>query len=183
MKRLLFAVLILAVLWGLARAFGLSDLSVDRIRHVVVEAGALGVAAYLGAFALGILAQVPGIPFLIAARLAWGPATGVVLAYLGALVAASVTFVVVRSVGGRALTELKWAPARKALARLVDRPIRTVAGLRLLFLLSPPLNYALALSSVRYRDYLAGSALGLAAPVAAWVLLSECAASLLGVAL
>ena len=50
--------------------------------------------------------------------------------------------------------------------KAVARPILTVALLRLFLWVAPPINYALALSTVRYRDYAAGSALGLAIPTA-----------------
>jgi uncharacterized membrane protein YdjX (TVP38/TMEM64 family) len=42
-----------------------------------------------------------------------------------------------------------------------------VALLRLVLWMAPAVNYALALSPVRYRDYAIGSAVGLAIPVAA----------------
>ena len=65
-------------------------------------------------------------------------------------------------------------PTRRAiLARLEERPIRTVALLRLFLWLAPALTYALALSRIRYRHYVAGSAIGLALPVAAAAALFE----------
>jgi uncharacterized membrane protein YdjX (TVP38/TMEM64 family) len=45
--------------------------------------------------------------------------------------------------------------------------------LRLFLWLAPALNYALALSPIRYRDYLAGSAIGLVVPVGAATMLLE----------
>ena len=47
-----------------------------------------------------------------------------------------------------------------------ERPVRSVALLRLVFWMFPPLNYALALSPVGLRDYVVGSALGLVLPLA-----------------
>jgi uncharacterized membrane protein YdjX (TVP38/TMEM64 family) len=38
--------------------------------------------------------------------------------------------------------------------------------LRLVFWLAPPVNYALALSNIRFRHYFAGSLLGLVLPIA-----------------
>ena len=54
---------------------------------------------------------------------------------------------------------------RKILDRLDERPILTVVILRLIFVMSPPVNYALALSSLRFRDYLIGSLIGLPVPL------------------
>ena len=52
-------------------------------------------------------------------------------------------------------------------------PIATVALLRAVLVLSPPLNYALALTSLRFFDHLLGSALGLVVPIGAAALLSR----------
>jgi len=123
---------------------------------------------------------VPGAAFLIGARVAYGPGMGFVWAYLGALAAITLSFVIVRAVGGQALGEIRWAPMRKALAKLDERPVRTVVILRSVLMLAPPLNYALAMSRVRFRDYFTGSAIGLAAPVALWVFLSDVILSFFG---
>ena len=47
----------------------------------------------------------------------------------------------------------------------VSRPVLTVALLRLIFQTAPPLNYALPMTAVRWRDHLVGSVLGLPVPV------------------
>ena len=65
------------------------------------------------------------------------------------------------------------ARMRKWMGRLETQPIRTIALLRLFLLFSPPLNYALALSRVRFRDYLLGSALGLLPPTVLAVVLFD----------
>jgi uncharacterized membrane protein YdjX (TVP38/TMEM64 family) len=103
--------------------------------------------------------------FVAAAALAYGPVYGAVLAYAGALASVSVTFAFVRGVGGKPLATVRWPFARRLLAHLDRRPVLTIALLRLVLWISPPISYALALSGVRFRSYLAGSALGLAIPV------------------
>lgn len=180
-RRKVFTVMRLGVLatvlvggWLLADHLGLRDsLSEQSIREMSADAGALGVVSYLVAFALGQLAQLPGAAFVLGARVAWGPMHGFLAGYAGALLSVTVSFFFVRAVGGKALTGLKWKWAQRMLARLQDRPLLTIVVLRTLFVLSPPLNYALALSSTRFRDYLAGSAIGLVAPIAVWVFLSD----------
>ena len=54
----------------------------------------------------------------------------------------------------------------------------TVAVLRGILLLSPPLNAALALTRLKPRDHLLGSAIGLVLPVGVIVFLAETALSL-----
>ncbi|MHC4830871.1 MAG: TVP38/TMEM64 family protein, partial [Planctomycetota bacterium] len=75
-------------------------------------------------------------------------------------------FFVVRGVGGKALSEVENRFLQRALSKLDERPVLTTIGLRTLFLMSPPLNYALGLSSITFRNYLVGSLLGLIIPVA-----------------
>lgn len=181
-NKTLFTVLRLGVLvallgagWWAADAFGLREsLSEEGIRQLTEDAGVFGAVAYLAAFAVGQLVQLPGIAFVLGARVAYGPVLGFLAGYAGALLSVSVSFFFVRTVGGKALTSMKWKWAQRMLSRLEQRPLRTIIVLRTLFALSPPLNYALAMSSTRFRDYFAGSAIGLVAPVAAWVFLSDC---------
>jgi uncharacterized membrane protein YdjX (TVP38/TMEM64 family) len=141
-------------------------LSTTRIRDLVQHAGAAGVGLFILVFAVGELLHVPGMIFVAAGVMAWGPLAGGVVSYLAALVSVSVVFVVVRVIGGQPLATVTQPRVRAILARLDRRPILTVALLRLFLWIAPPVNYALALSTVRYRDYAAGSALGLAPPAA-----------------
>jgi uncharacterized membrane protein YdjX (TVP38/TMEM64 family) len=152
--------------------FGAS-ISTARVRELVQNAGLAGVAIFFVAFAVGELLHVPGLVFVAAAVLSWGRAAGGVIAYAGAIGSVSLSFVVVRAIGGQPLAELKWRWARALLARLEQRPVVTVALLRTFMLLAPALNYALALSRVRYRDYLLGSAIGLTLPLTAMALFLE----------
>jgi uncharacterized membrane protein YdjX (TVP38/TMEM64 family) len=161
----LAGVLVALLVVRYATSFGAS-LSTARVRELVQQAGALGVALFMVAFAIGELLHVPGLVFVAAAVLSWGRALGGPIAYAGALGSVSLSFFVVRGIGGQALGEIRWRWVRRILAQLDKRPILTVALLRLFLWLAPALNYALALSRVRYRDYLVGSALGLILPIA-----------------
>ncbi len=152
--------------------FGAS-LSTAYLRDVVQRAGVAGVGVFVVAFACGELLHVPGMVFVAAAVLSWGRVAGGAVAYVGALVAVSLAFVIVRGVGGQPLAELRRPRLQAILAHLDERPIRTVALLRLVLWLAPAVTYALALSRIRYRHYVAGSAIGLALPVAAAAALFE----------
>lgn len=181
--RVLLLVLLLAGAWALARATGLStSLTPERLREVVTAAGAWALLVFVGAFTVGLLVQVPGIVFLLLARTVWGPLEAFVVGYASALVSSAIVFALVRAVGGAPLGEVRWGPAKRVLAGLERRPILSVAMLRAVLLLTPPLNYALALSRLRARDHLVGSALGLVVPVAAVMFLSEAALALLDLA-
>jgi uncharacterized membrane protein YdjX (TVP38/TMEM64 family) len=136
-------------------------LTAARLRELVVDAGTWGMLLFVLLFAVGQLAHLPGLLFIVAGILAYGRFWGAGLGWIGALASVSLTFAVARGVGGSPLAEIENPRIRKILARLDSHPISTVLVLRLFLTTSPPVNYSLALSGVRYRHYLLGSAVGL----------------------
>ena len=149
----------------------------ELISSTVRDLGAWALPAYVAVFVIGGLLQIPGVVFVVAAPLIFGPTFGFVVAYVGALSALSLTFLLVRFVRGRGSkpVSLPFAWARRLLERAESRPFVSVVVLRLVFFLAPPLNVGLGLSSLRTRDYIAGSAVGIIAPMAVVV----CAAGLI----
>lgn len=151
----------------------LENVDVDVVRAFMDSAGVWGFFAFVGIFALGELMHIPGMVFVGAAALAYGDALGIAAAYTGAVASVITSFFVVRAIGGQPLAAAKRPWMKKILARLERQPIRTVALLRFFFWLSPALNYGLAMSSVRFREYLLGSAIGLLIPIPLVVLLFD----------
>lgn len=172
--RLSLLVLVLGGLYLAGRQSGAAaHLSVDRLRALCTEAGPAGVLIFIALFAVGEMLHVPGIVFVVAAVLGYGRLWGGIVGYLGALCSVSLGFAVVRAVGGQALAAVRRPLVRRALDHLAARPVRTVALLRLVLFLAPPLNTLLALSGVRYRHYLSGSAMGILVPVSVVVVLCD----------
>ena len=110
-NRLLRVLLLFAVLGGLAAIgyfTGLTkDLSAEKIRVVVQDAGPWGILLYLALFAIGTAMQAPGMLFVAAAILAYGKTTGFFIAHAGAVLSVSVNYALGRSVGGDALDTFK----------------------------------------------------------------------------
>lgn len=158
----------LIVLAIVAERVGVAEhLSRERIRALIDGLGPLGVLAFVGLFVVGELAHVPGFVFIGAAILAYGRVVGGLVGYGGALIAMAVGFVVVRAFVGQALGAIRRPIVVRALAWVEARPILAVAGLRSVLWMTPTLTYVLALSPVRFRDYMLGTALGLVLPVVA----------------
>lgn len=156
------------------RASGLHErLTLGGLREAVVAAGVWGRVLFVAAFCAGELLHVPGLLFVAAGVLLWGRVDGGLFAFGAALASLSVSFGVVRAAGGTALDGVKAGWVKRALARLEARPVLTVALLRAVLALAPPLNVALALAPLRFRDYLVGSAIGLVPPVLLAVLLVD----------
>jgi uncharacterized membrane protein YdjX (TVP38/TMEM64 family) len=156
-----------ALVLGAARASGLlDDLSPASIRALVARAGAFGAVAYVGIYVLGILLQVPGWVFIGAAVLAWGKPVAFGLSYLASAVAAVIAFSAFRRAGGQPLQSAQRPWVKKLLDGIEARPLRVMVVLRLVFVVSPPLNFALALTPVNLRDYVVATVVGIGPPIA-----------------
>ncbi len=178
---ILFAVVIALVI--LLAATGMRDkFTVANVRAQAIAAGPWGVLGFGVAFCVGSLLYIPGTVFFVAAILVWGRVAGGGVAFVSAVLAVLFTFVLVRGAGGQVLGESRRPLIQKILSRVDKYPIRTVALLRLIFWTSPPVNYALALTSISFKDHLIGSALGLVLPVVAMALFTDVTMRFLGLA-
>ena len=168
------AVVVVGALLIAGKLTGLLDrVDLVAIRDLVRGAGMWGVPLYLATFTVGLLVYVPGMVFVVAGILVWGELAGAVAAHLGAVVASTTSFFFIRSAGGTYLAEMERPIVKKVLARLDAWPIVTIALLRAFFALSPMVTHALALTSVRTRDYVIGTAIGLVPPVLFAALLTD----------
>lgn len=165
-KRILAVAAFFMVLFALAEVSGLREhFNLPYLRAKLDANKLSGLAIFVTLFVFGNLIHIPGMLFLAAAILALGQMWGGLVTYVAAVVASGVTFFTVRYVGGDALGQLSNTTAQRILAHLHGRPIRSVFLLRLLFQTLPAINYALALSGVRFRNYMIGTILGLPLPV------------------
>ena len=174
-RRVAAGLLVIALATGavIARRSGVDG---PMLQRELLALGCLAPPLFLLVFAIGELLHLPGILFVLVARLVFGPSIGFVLGYAGALLAVTVSFTVARQVvtAARATKEPwrpKWRFLRRAFDRLEAHPVQTIALLRLVLWLAPPLSYALASTNIRARDHVVGSAIGLVLPVLAVALL------------
>jgi len=165
-QRLIAVVLFLALLWALFQFTGLRAHFNLQFLHDSFEQHRLGgLLLFTLLFALGNLIQIPGWIFLAAAVLALGQWWGGLATYVAACISCLFTFWLIRLLGGDSLRQLGGRIATRLFARLDAHPVQSVALLRLLFQTVPALNYALALSGVRFRSYLLGTLIGLPLPI------------------
>ena len=166
-KRLFAVLAFLALLLAVFQLSGLRDnFSLAFLHQKFLENEASGLLIFIVLFAVGNLVQIPGWIFLAAAVLALGEAWGGVATYLAAVVSCAFTFWLIRLLGGDALRQIKGRWVQGVLAQLDARPVAGIVLLRTLLQTAPALNYALAMSGVRFRDYLLGTLLGLPLPIA-----------------
>jgi uncharacterized membrane protein YdjX (TVP38/TMEM64 family) len=165
--RLGLFVLVVLGLWITAWATGLTArFTPESIRGYLAGGGLWRVVAFTVLFSTGqLLLRVPSPVFVAAAVAVYGRNLGLLVALLGILVSVTVSFAVVRTFAGRALADVQRPFVRRLLSKVDSHPVMTVALLRLIFQAAPPLNYALPMTAVRWRDHLVGSMLGLPVPV------------------
>ena len=166
-KRVLGVSLFLGVLLTVFQVSGLRDhFNLAFIRELILQHRIGGLVLFVLLFSLGNLIQIPGWVFLAAAVLTLGRVWGGVVTYVAAVTSCAFTFVTIRALGGDALRLLKNKVAVRILRELDAHPIASVVLLRILFQTVPALNYALAMSGIRFRSYLIGTLLGLPIPIA-----------------
>ena len=153
---------------GLSEHFTLSQLQAQFVTHPLQ-----GSLLFILLFILGNIAHVPGLVFLTAAVLALGPWRGGMLTYVAAFCSCCCTFALARLIGADALRQLPGRYLARVLNHIDEHPLRSVLLLRLMAQTQPMLNYALALTGLRFRPYAIGTALGLPLPITVYVLLVQ----------
>lgn len=127
-------------------------------------AGAPGVLAFGAAYAAGAVLLLPGSVFTLAAGLVYGPLAGAAVAWPSAWLGATLSFLAGRTFARGAVSR---AVARRPRLAAVEEAV-SGDGFRLVLLLRlSPLfpftlvNYALGISSVRPRDFVLATGVGI----------------------
>lgn len=139
-----------------------NELTAERLEQLFRDAGIWGPLLYVALFAALESFGVPGILFIVPASIVWNWPTLFLLTWAGAVGASVVGFSFSRTIGR------SWVQGRLSeRARLYDdaiakRGLRTVILIRLMFFIAPWAHWLLGLTKVRFRDYVVGTAIGLA---------------------
>ncbi len=138
----------------------LPDFELEAMRDMVADAGTMGPLLFLLLFALvqpfGLSAHI----FILTAAMAWPPELALPLSWTGSMLSAIVAFLTSRTLA-RDLIAARIPPRlRRWDDALEHRGFRTVLILRLVFFTTFLVQLMYGLTSVRWRDYLLGTALG-----------------------
>ena len=169
--KLLTIILILLLITAILHFTGVREsINLNALQQNIQQNLLFGIVLFTCAFALGNLILVPGWIFLVVAVLSFGQLFGGLLTYFAAVIGCVSTFLIVQYFGNNTLRELNSSLANRLLSQLDKKPIMIVAALRIIFQTVPALNYTLALSGVKFRDYLLGTIIGLPIPIAVYCL-------------
>src|SRR5262245_62982747 len=126
--QLLFLIIVIVVLWIAAWATGVTGrFTSESIRSLLAGRGLWGIVAFAVLFSAGQLLRVPSTVFVAAAVAVYGRNYGIVVALVGALVSATVSFAVVRTFAGHALADVQRPLVRRLLRNIDSRPVMIVA--------------------------------------------------------
>lgn len=165
-KRILAVCIFLALILAIFQLSGLREhFSLTFLQQKIIDNKISGLLIFIVLFSLGNLIQIPGWVFLAAAVLTLGKIYGAAATYVAATISCIITFLIIKLIGGDALRLVKNKIAIKLLDKLDSHPVWNVLLLRTLFQTVPALNYALAVSGIKFKDYLIGTMLGLPLPI------------------
>lgn len=158
------AVLVLlvgGVLAALVATGGSAALRPGGIRELAARAEGWGPGAFIALYCVASFAFVPRGVLALGAGLAWGLPSAA-YTYVGALVGESFAFGAARGLGRGFVVRLLGDRLRRWDALLGAAGFRTVLVLRLVPLVPcDVINYGAGLGAVRYRDFIAATAVGI----------------------
>jgi uncharacterized membrane protein YdjX (TVP38/TMEM64 family) len=170
--RPLLAIVLIVIVTVAVRASGLAAwLDQGRVQEMVDRAGAWGPLAFVALFVSAVVFQVPGpgLLFVAIAPALFSLGEAWLLSVLASNVAVVLNFEIVRKLGGQPLARIESKGLNRLFARLDRHPVQTVALLRTVTVMFPPVTSALALTKLRARDHFVGSAVGMLLPITALV--------------
>lgn len=136
-----------------------------RVLEAIRGLGPWAAVAFIGIYVVATVAWVPGSLLTLAAGAIFGLVGGTIYTLIGATVGAAIAFLVARYLARGAVERRLGSSPRLA---AIDKAVEQEGGKVVLLLrLSPvfpfnALNYALGLTSVRFKDYVLASAVGMA---------------------
>ncbi len=141
---------------------GLLDLLGDplRVRDLLREGGSASWIGYLAVFTVLAAVGIPSVVFLVPMPLVWSMEASLALGITGSMTSSILGFWLARYVGRDFVASRLSPRLRRFDEKLASHAFRTVVIVRLLFFLTPPSTWFLALSRVPFATYLVGTLVG-----------------------
>lgn len=153
--------LVLAVVIGGGVVWLLFGSDLDAVREVIDGAGAWAPMVYVALHVLLTLVPVSKNILALAAGALFGLTAGIALSWVATMVSAAVTFAIARRLGRAAVAEMTGERLHRAEALFSDEGFNAVVMARLTPVLPfAILNYGAGVSSIAWRPYLLGTAVG-----------------------
>ncbi len=138
-------------------------LNIDEMRALIDSFGSYGPFIFIGLCIAGIFLHLPGIILIALGGLLFGVIKGFIYGWIGVIAGSAGTFLCVRYIMRdffQKSLESRFHRLQIFDEHLAEHGFLTVLLLRLVLFLAPPLNWVIGLTRVKFRHYIAGSALG-----------------------
>lgn len=158
-----FLVLLLLVLL-FVHFVGISRLTPESIRNIVLSFGWWGPVVYIVMYSIRPLLLFPAIVLTLAGGLAFGPWWGTFYVVVGGVMGASLCFVIARLLGSKKLQKYmgKYSQLQLFENQLEVNGFRTMLIMRLVPIFPyDPVSYLAGLSKIRFQDYVLATTIGM----------------------
>jgi uncharacterized membrane protein YdjX (TVP38/TMEM64 family) len=136
-------------------------LTQDRLAQLLESAGLWAPLIFVMIFAAGVCLFVPGTLLIALGAGLFGTYRGFAYVWLGAMLGAAASFWIGRTLGREFARSLIGNRLKKYDEAIERNGFATVLYLRLIYFPFTPLNLGLALTRIRFLDYLLGTGLGI----------------------
>jgi uncharacterized membrane protein YdjX (TVP38/TMEM64 family) len=163
------AVAVVAIVTVIVRSGIFADLSIAGLRGRIESYGALAPLAFMGLIFAGAFVPSPLLLLTAVGGAIFGAVAAFTYVWVAGVVATAIPFALMRQAVGGWVDRLPAARFRGLRAidrRLNERGFATVLALRVVLCMAPPLSWGLGATSVRWRDYVGGTALGIVPAIA-----------------
>lgn len=160
-KAIIFFIFIIGAL-ALVRYSPLREyLAPEKITPVLEAAGLWAPVIYMLGYALGVCLLLPGTLLAVIGAALFGPYLGFVYVWIGAMIGATLAFLIGRYLGRDLAASLIGDKLKKYDQAIERHGFATVLYLRLIYFPFNLMNFGMGLTGVRFRDYFFGTALGI----------------------
>ncbi|MCK8600655.1 TVP38/TMEM64 family protein [Desulfoferrobacter suflitae] len=135
--------------------------TVAALSQLLEAAGAWAPIAFIFIYAVGVCLFIPGSLLTGLGAALFGPYWGFVWVWLGAMLGASASFLIGRTLGREFAASLAGDRLQKYDDAIERNGFTTVLYLRLIYFPFTPMNFGMGITKVRFWDYFAGTALGI----------------------
>ena len=136
-------------------------LTTEQLGLFLKTAGLWAPLAFVFIYAAGVCLFLPGTLLTAMGAALFGPYWGFLYVWLGAMLGASLAFLIGRYLGRDFAASIVGSRLKRYDDAVGRNGFATVLYLRLIYFPFTPMNFGMGLTKVRFRDYFAGTALGI----------------------
>ncbi len=138
------------------------SLTIDAVREFIDSFGIFGPILFVIAASLAITINAPTLLIIYLSAIIFGKVTGAFISFIFIVLGTTMIYFVAQILGRPFIKGLFGKRLRKVEERLDERGLMTVFYLRLIFFMSPAVNWLLSTTNISYRNLFLGTLLGAA---------------------